>query len=746
MNAHATLRWGVLLAVLLSFLAFGIAEQSPLAMLLLLITGTAGWWFTERRPMKLGVTDAKVWHGLPRWVTNIALAFVILMAVLRGTRGDSLISAFSAFLAAICVLKLWEKREPTDYGQLLTMSVFLVIGATLNSNSFGVGIVIVLMVPVLVVAAFYYQLFLARVENVIVPAAIGNMSRAAAARKATRALRGWSTLVVLLGFFLATVVFVITPRGMGSGELGELGRLSPLRRTGFASQVDLNSGGLISQSQAIILSATFTEGRNNATGSQDEPRYLRGAILDVYRDGKWTSAERLFTSIPAESLASGTMMVIDDSLDSTTQVMVINPRSTPYRNEPLFHTLRATKVSVRGDARVKRDPATGAMSREHVRGEWGYEVHSSSLAEAMQETRRGMVGFPSLAVKQEAHRLLNTAGIAVSPEERSPELDSVAARVFETHLRSRFQYTLNVPTPPSGADPIEWFLQTKPAGHCEFFASSLAALCRSVGIDARVVAGYMTTEFDEQQQAYVVRASNAHAWTEVNTAPGVWRVYDGTPVASAAFQAQRRLTVLGSLGAMMAGLDSLWNSKVVAYDDRSQRRVLGMESGSSQVPWVLDMLQGLQGRSPRGFTMPKRSRNIGRLIAVGFGVALVGAGVVAIGWSLMPRRHVRGLSGWGLRGDRELEHAHAQLLRTLAKVGVAKPDHVPVLQHVRGIALGHADAATREVAAALVPACEALYGQKFGRGGELRAGEFDARAVVGVASKALARWRRATRG
>ncbi|MFO0858045.1 MAG: DUF3488 and transglutaminase-like domain-containing protein [Phycisphaerales bacterium] len=751
MNVLALLRWGVLCAVLLSFFAFGIAEESPFAMFLLLVTGSAGWWFTERRPMKLaakiGATQAASqigWQGLPRWVTNIALAFVILMAVLRGTRGDSVISAFSAFLAAICVLKLWEKREPTDYGQLLTMSVFLVIGATLNSNSVGVGLVILLMVPVMVVTAFYYQMYLAKVDSGVLPALHGNVTSAMLAKKAKRALQGWSTLIVLLGFALATLVFVVTPRGLGSGELGEIGRLSLLRRTGFANQVNLNSGGLISQSQAIILSATFTDGRNNAMGSSEEPRYLRGAILDEYRSGRWTSGDPPLSASRAEFLNVGQILAFDETGDSTTQVMVINPRATPYQNEPLFHPLRATRLRLNGDGRVRRDPLTGAMIRDHAKGDWSYEVHWTQMPELTEDTRRGMVGFPSEVVQKEARKLLANSGIPAAPEERSIELDSVVARIFETHLRSKFQYSLNVPTPPSGVDPIAWFLENKPAAHCEFFASALAAMCRSVGIDARVVAGYMTTEFDEQQQSYIVRASNAHAWTEVNVAPGIWRVFDGTPVASAVFQTQRRMTLMGSLGAMMAGLDSLWNSKVVAYDDRSQRRVLGMEAANPQMPWLIDILQGFQGR--HGIVMPRRSHGIGKPIAIGFGVVLIGAGIVVIAWSLMPKRRGRSLSGWGLQGDKDLQRVHSDVLNMLARVGVPKPDHVPVLQHVRVVAAEHPDMPTRDVAAALVPTCEVLYSQKFGDSFARTGTVNGLQSMHAVTAQAFSRWKRAKRG
>jgi hypothetical protein len=225
MSVLTRLRWTILACVMLGFVAYGIAEAAPIGLFLLILGGGAGWWVTEGRPMraaKRAAADDRAWAGLPRWVTNIALVFVILMAVLRGQGEGSIISAFASFLAAICVLKLWEKREPTDYGQLLTMSVFLAIGATLNSNALGVGVVIAMMVPSLVFAAFLYQLYSAQTTTraaAMLTASSPTQARSEAGEvrltKATkRALHAWGGVVILSGFGLATVVFLFTPRGL----------------------------------------------------------------------------------------------------------------------------------------------------------------------------------------------------------------------------------------------------------------------------------------------------------------------------------------------------------------------------------------------------------------------------------------------------------------------------------------------------------------------------------------------------
>lgn len=73
--------------------------------------------------------------------------------------GGVLVSAFTGFLATLLVIKMWERRRPMDYGQLLTMSLFLLVGATLTDNTLGVGVSLVLFLPFFVWAVLLYQLF-----------------------------------------------------------------------------------------------------------------------------------------------------------------------------------------------------------------------------------------------------------------------------------------------------------------------------------------------------------------------------------------------------------------------------------------------------------------------------------------------------------------------------------------------------------------------------------------------------------
>src|SRR6185369_8115155 len=133
MTLAARFRAFLLASVGLSLTAFGGAEQSVGVALLALAGAVAGWWVTERG-------GAGGWKGLPRWLTTGALLLMLLWAAIKSLQGQrEVVTAFTGFLASIIVVKLWERRELRDYAQVLTMSLFLTVGATLNNNSLLIG-------------------------------------------------------------------------------------------------------------------------------------------------------------------------------------------------------------------------------------------------------------------------------------------------------------------------------------------------------------------------------------------------------------------------------------------------------------------------------------------------------------------------------------------------------------------------------------------------------------------------------
>jgi hypothetical protein len=118
-------------------------------------------------------------------------------------------------------------------------------------------------------------------------------------------------------------------------------------------------------------------------------------------------------------------------------------------------------------------------------------------------------------------------------------------------------------------EPLVRFLFEGMAGHCEYFATTMVVLARSVGIPARLVLGYLSGEvgFDER---YTVRQSHAHAWAEVYFPEQGWIAFDATPSAGLAVEAPHGLWSIAAF--LHSSLTRLWDDHLVGLDLDDQMR------------------------------------------------------------------------------------------------------------------------------------------------------------------------------
>ncbi|MGG6462715.1 DUF3488 and transglutaminase-like domain-containing protein [Solilutibacter silvestris] len=93
-------------------------------------------------------------------------------------------------------------------------------------------------------------------------------------------------------------------------------------------------------------------------------------------------------------------------------------------------------------------------------------------------------------------------------------------------IHKDFAYSLSVPEP--GRDWIDDFLFQGRTGYCQQFSSAFVVLMRGAGIPARVVIGYAGGYHNPVGDYWVVRNSDAHAWTEVWLAGRGWTRVDPT--------------------------------------------------------------------------------------------------------------------------------------------------------------------------------------------------------------------------
>ena len=87
---------------------------------------------------------------------------------------------------------------------------------------------------------------------------------------------------------------------------------------------------------------------------------------------------------------------------------------------------------------------------------------------------------------------------------------------IKKYLVENYSYSLYVPVPGRKEffkDPVLRFLEDTRKGHCELFASAAVLLCRSMGLPARYVTGFICEEKSPAGDYYYCRL--AHAWGEV---------------------------------------------------------------------------------------------------------------------------------------------------------------------------------------------------------------------------------------
>ncbi|HYX91186.1 MAG TPA: transglutaminaseTgpA domain-containing protein, partial [Myxococcaceae bacterium] len=133
-----------------------------------------------------------------------------------------------------------------------------------------------------------------------------------------------------------------------------------------------------------------------------------------------------------------------------------------------------------------------------------------------------------------------------------------AAQRLQTFLGARYRYTLELPDSPE--DPLADFLFERKEGHCEYFATALAVMLRTQGFAARVATGFFGGE--RIGDAYVLRAGDAHAWTQI-WVPGRGFVnVDATPEAGRASQAS---PFAAWLVRQYERVDGWWRSTVLEY-------------------------------------------------------------------------------------------------------------------------------------------------------------------------------------
>ena len=355
----------------------------------------------------------------------------------------------------------------------------------------------------------------------------------------------------MLVVFVGSLFYLFVPRvWVGRGSLFDPSDSGVTlgARTGFSQEVRLGDIGQILESSRLILQMQVYD---NVTGEEldveelawdagfDEP-VMRGMVLDTYRKGKWTirGNRRRLVSVARKPKAP------ENTIRQEIELEDIGSNS-------LFVIFPAVACWIDSDEQfIRRDFATHAMFRRKREDSGAgfprvmYYVHTqypawkkgarpsvpASEIDSYPDFMSRYLALPSNLARLEEYAV-EVAEINESDSANKPSAADIAGRL-EAHLRDSeiFSYTLSAGIDDPSIDPVEDFLFNRKTGHCEYFASALALMMRSVGIPSRVVNGLKGGQLNSMTGRYEVQERHAHSWVEAYL-DGRWVMYDATPIA-----------------------------------------------------------------------------------------------------------------------------------------------------------------------------------------------------------------------
>ena len=367
--------------------------------------------------------------------------------------------------------------------------------------------------------------------------------------------------MILIG---GAFVFFLMPR-MSAGYMGGYSFGNELS-SGFSDRVQLGKIGEIQQSNAVVMHVQID---GDTVGQSD--LHWRGVSLAEFDGRTWTNPKEQFfmRRLPNNSFL---VPIPNTDLPRYSAAVLSREHMIHYRVllEPIgtnIFFLAPWAHSVTGNYRLLAADSGGAVydfDSQHPVGR--YEAESDVAVPAPKELRSAGRTYPPQIVATYLKLPVVDPRVpqlaAQITKSANNDYDRVAT--IENYLRTRFAYTLQLP-PAIPSDPIANFLFVRKAGHCEYFASAMAVMLRTLGIPSRVVNGFRSDEFNDLTGNYVVRAKNAHSWVEAYFPGYGWQTFDPTPGGSGGVPQG-----WGRLALYLDAASSFWREWIVSYDTAHQ--------------------------------------------------------------------------------------------------------------------------------------------------------------------------------
>ena len=242
------------------------------------------------------------------------------------------------------------------------------------------------------------------------------------------------------------------------------------------------------------------------------------------------------------------------------------------------------------------------------------------------------------------------------------------ARALETHLRTQYKYTTQLLS-AEVKDPMSHFLFQRKAGHCEYFASSMALMLRTIGIPSRVATGFQSGTYNPISNWYLIRASDAHSWVEAWIDGRGWVTFDPTPSGPSS-----ESTAIWHTAAMfLDALEVFWQDWVMSYDLERQILIADRIGQNLQLPAWTGQSPGQYAQHLWSSVASAIDRRMAAMLVLSLAAAWLIWWFAPKFWSLWLRRRHDGLLRARTAGASDATLLYQRMLDALRQHGNEKP-------------------------------------------------------------------------
>ncbi|WP_438483277.1 transglutaminaseTgpA domain-containing protein [Oleiharenicola lentus] len=555
----------------------------------------------------LAVGATLIWPQLPSRVPalvwRLGVPAIIAVAVVDYAISPDTMPVLIRLAVLLVLYRAASYRRKREDLQLIVLGLFLIVVAGVLTVSLGFAFLLLLFTACALGFLFVVTL-IDMSEQTATALTYAEMSQSPAWAKGRwrpffgrmRAVTDWRLLGFASGLFALVVgfsalLFVIIPRFEIAGGYFLDKYLTRQNRTGFTDTIKLGSVSELVQDSGVAMRVDLSD-----AASLREVPYLRIAVLDEYtKDGFRMSAQlkgQLMRGQRPLQVVRGRARRTSDVVGGTWTFYYEAGVSRFFPLPGSFGTLRLRETTPLQSlpsqqlVALRADPMT--MTAFQLDGVvMGDTLRDAEFSGLLQEWARA--DRPTgRAQSYDARVVLKTPEGAVNEATVKKMLAEITqgkrttAREFATlataWLRARHAYARSSNIPSGDGDAIVKWLDSNEVGFCEYFASGLAVLSRAAGHPARVIAGFHGGTLNAFENYYMVRNSDAHAWTEIFDGEGSWLRIDATPgaantIEAATAQAAERAND-SSWSARLDSLRVLWYRRIVNFDSRAQVQML----------------------------------------------------------------------------------------------------------------------------------------------------------------------------